>query len=336
MKRYSPAPFETNTVYNGPTIRFSPDDRFLLYLQDAQDGREVWQLPYPPGSGAPQRILKDVPAYGGTSTLAFFPEGRMGLMNLQPAQGEPAHLWVMGLHSGSRRQLTGGTTSEAAASVSPDGKQILFRQSKTEYSLVSASLTDATVERVITSELAIGMPAWARNQDKFVYESDRGGSPAIWMRAEGWDRPLVTEEAFPQGTTNWFMTPALSYNGDRVIYVRIARDGKIANWISSVSGGPPVRLTNAANASEFGGSWSPDGGRFAFVSLRGGTASLMVVKTTGEAAPALLRDKIAGVCRSGRRTGGGSRSGTGEPPDGRSCLPMAKRSKATVRRRCPP
>lgn len=296
LKRYSPAPFATDKFFNAPSIRFSPDRDFLVLTVDVTDGgRQIWNLPYPSGSGTPQRILKKTPPYGGTPTLSFFPGARMVLIAQQQGEGEATHLWMAGIRSGNVRQLTDGTAAEAGPSVSPDGKEILFQENKADFSILSASLTDATVERVISSELATGMPAWAGNQDKFVYESKRGGSGAIWMRSEGYDRLLVTATAFAPGTTSGFMDPSLSPNGDRVIYTRIAQDGKIALWISSVSGGPPIRLTSVENPEEFGGAWSPDGSRVVYVAVRKGEASLMLVRTSGEAAPTLFRTPVDGL-----------------------------------------
>jgi Tol biopolymer transport system component len=153
-------------------------------------------------------------------------------------------------------------------------------------------LADASVERVIASELQTGMPAWAMRQEKFAYVIGRNGPPEIWVRGEGWDRPIVTASAFPDGTTNWFMTPALSPGGDRVIYTRVESGQAVFNWISSLSGGPPVRLTNATAGVEYGGSWSPDGSRFVYLQVRNGEDSLMIVKTSGDAAPTLLRAKV--------------------------------------------
>jgi Tol biopolymer transport system component len=79
------------------------------------------------------------------------------------------------------------------------------------------------------------------------------------VRGEGRDQLVVTPASFPAGTTAWFAAPALSPGADKLIYTRLEANGAIFIWISSVSGGPPVRLTNDSNASERGGSWSPDG-----------------------------------------------------------------------------
>ena len=93
------------------------------------------------------------------------------------------------------------------------------------------------------------------------------------------ERPLVTGRNFPAGTTMWFIAPAVSPEGDRVIYSRLERQGAARLWISAVSGGDPVQLTSDASASEFPGSWSPDGAWFAYLAIRNGEMQLLKVKT---------------------------------------------------------
>ena len=76
LKRYAPAPFEGLVVYDGATIRFSPDGRWLTLLQDVPGGRQAWKLPYPPGQSAPRRFLRDLKSYSATPQLSWFPGGR--------------------------------------------------------------------------------------------------------------------------------------------------------------------------------------------------------------------------------------------------------------------
>jgi Tol biopolymer transport system component len=294
LKRYAPAPFETTTIFNGPNLQFSRDGRWLTLFMDVPGEKQAWRLPFPSGRGTPQRFLKDLHSFGGTPQMSWFPDGRTGVLSQVAEEGQPHHLWTAGLHSGLLRQVTSGSSNagETYPAISPDGKKILYVQTSGDYMVLSASLSDGSVERVISSAMETGMPAWAAHQEKFVYESVRNGSPSIWMRAEGWDRPIVTEALFPPGSTAGFMTPALSPGADRVVYTRIERDQHVASWISSVSGGPPVRLTNEKDAIEHGGAWSPDGSRFAYISVRNGLFLLMVVKTSGEATPAVLRENL--------------------------------------------
>jgi TolB protein len=158
--------------------------------------------------------------------------------------------------------------------------------------IVSASLSDASVERVISSEVATGMPAWALHRNAFVYASERSGSSAIWIRTEDGERPIVTADAFPSGTAGAFILPALSPQADRVLYTRgTGGSNDQFSWISSLSGGSPVRLTNAKDVIERGGSWSPDGGRIVYWQFQNGSVSIRLVRSTGEATPVTLCDK---------------------------------------------
>jgi Tol biopolymer transport system component/predicted Ser/Thr protein kinase len=292
LKRYTPAPFESKYAFNQPLATFDPDGRSITLIMDVIGGRQAWKLSYPPGGKAPERIMKGLNNAGGNPRWSWFRDGRTGFMSAADEQGE--HLWFAGARSGPGRRATAGARAQAETepALSPDGKKLLFVQSRNENMIVSASLSDAMVQRVISSETGVGTPAWARRQQEFVYSSTRSGSPSIWMRGEGWDRPLVTTQAFPEGSTNSLTLPSLSPGGDRVAYLRSDSDRRFQIWISSVSGGPPVRLTNEKDAVERGESWSPDGSSLVYWNFRNGLLSLMLAKTTGEASPTVLRQHI--------------------------------------------
>ena len=252
-------------------------------------------MPWPAGRTPPQQVLRGLPDYGGTPQFSWLPDSRHIVLSLQEKHDdEHVHLWIADVASEARRQITSGTSSELFPAVSPDGKKLLFGKSGADYAFVSVSLENASADRVFSSELRAGMPAWAMRQEKFAYVTHRNGPPEIWMRGEGWDRPIVTPALFPAGTTNWFMTPALSPGAERLVYTRVDASGHTFNWISSVSGGPPVRLTDESNVTESGGSWSPDGNSFTYGRLRNGEDSVMTVRTSGEAAPVLVRAKVGG------------------------------------------
>ncbi len=231
LKRYTPDPFETTVWSNIPEAQFSPDLRSITLVVDALDGRQIWKLPYPAGQKAPERVFRNVPnnAFDGWS---WFPDGLAAVWSFG------GHLHTAGVRSGDRKAVTNGTPSESQSrpALSPDGTRLLFSQSRTDYMILSASLSDGSVERVISSEVATGMPAWALHRNAFVYASLRSGSPAIWMRGEDGDRPIVTVDSFPPGTRNAFILPALSPQADRVLYTR-GSDNQF-DWISSLSGGP--------------------------------------------------------------------------------------------------
>ena len=290
LKKYEPAPFATADFANSPLAQFSPDNRSILLMIDVTGGRQAWLLPYPPGKAQPRRILESLPNTGFTPRWSWFPGGANAVMALVTDRG--FNLWLVGMHTGLKRQITANITAQndTQPALSPAGDKLLFVHEVFDNMILSASLSDAAVERVMSSEVQAGMPAWALNKDEMVYESKRGGTTAIWMRSEGKDRPIVTTDHFPAGSTVGFATPALSPAGDRIEYTRTDKDQRFATWISSLGGGPPVRLTNTHDVVERGGAWSPDGSRIVYWQYRDGRSSLMIAKTTGEAAPTLLRE----------------------------------------------
>ena len=290
LKKYEPAPFATADFANAPLAQFSPDNRSILLMIDVTGGRQAWLLPYPPGKAQPKRILESLPNTGFTPRWSWFPGGAHAVMSLVTERG--FNLWLVGMHSGLKRQITATITAQnnTQPALSPSGDKLLFVNEVFDNMILSVSLSDAAVERVISSEVQAGMPAWALNKDEMVYESKRGGATAIWMRSEGKDRPIVTTDNFSAGSTVGFATPALSPAGDRIEYTRTDKDQRFANWISSLGGGPPVRLTNTHDVVERGGSWSPDGSRIVYWQYHDGRPSLMIARTTGEATPTLLRE----------------------------------------------
>ena len=91
---------------------------------------------------------------------------------------------------------------------------------------------------------------------------------------------------------SWLLNPSLSPDGDRLVYARIDRAGIAHLWISSLSGGAPIRLTNTDTdtSGECCGSWSPDGSRFVYLHTQAGKHWLMTVKTSGNAVPVMLKE----------------------------------------------
>jgi Tol biopolymer transport system component len=163
------------------------------------------------------------------------------------------------------------------------------------FDVVQMNLEHGTTEPLIASDRDELMPAWAAKKPVVVYVTNRNGPQEIWLHTEGqMDRPVVTGREFPPETTQWFMGPALSPEADRVVYTRMERNGGGRNWISSVNGGAPVQLTNDQKATEFPGSWSPDGSTFAYIAIHEGAKDLMKVRASGQGVPALVKTQIAG------------------------------------------
>jgi dipeptidyl aminopeptidase/acylaminoacyl peptidase len=149
------------------------------------------------------------------------------------------------------------------------------------------------VKTVVSTGHQDNMASWAAKQEKMVWVTDRSGASEIWLRSsDGTDRPVVTADEFP---AEIFFYPALSPTGDRMIFSKLDLSGSVRLWLTSLSGGAPIRLTNADSSGEWGGNWSPDGSRFSYVDIKAGNSSIKIVKTNGGAAPLTIQQDCSNV-----------------------------------------
>jgi serine/threonine protein kinase/Tol biopolymer transport system component len=291
-KRYLPDPFASKDIYNTPKLKFSPDGkRMLLTMNGGRQREEAWILPYPPNpSQPPHQVLPNLQPVDGTPAFSWMPDSRHVVLALERAGGNSEQLWIADTGSGEFHALTSGTTFRSAPAVSPDGQRIIFQEGTGSYDIVSVDLASAAAHPLIATERDELMPAWAANKPLLVYITDRNGPQEIWLHAaDNSDRPLVTARDFPGVPLQWLMGPALSPEGDRVIYSKVDMGGAELLWISAVAGGSPVQLTNDRASGEFPGSWSLDESWFAYMQFRDGKVNLAKVKTTGQAPPSIVR-----------------------------------------------
>ena len=302
LREYRPDPFTSSKeeIDSNPSLSFSPDGKKILILLPLVKHCEVWLLPYPMGSTTPRKLhmLDGLPFHQGGPTASWMPDSQHVVLSIASSEESIHHLWMADIDSDKLDPLTTGTIEEIYPSVSPDGRSILYNQSSDHYDLVAVSLEDGAARTFMTTGSSETGAMWSENPAKMAWVSSRSGHPEIWIRLpDGSDRPAVTDADFKaselKGSVQSFMSPALSTDGTRLIYVTTGAQMGMRLWISSLSGGAPARLTNAEAGSEWGGSWSPDGTRFVYFFSQGDKpTSLMMVKTSANATPVLLRENV--------------------------------------------
>jgi serine/threonine protein kinase/Tol biopolymer transport system component len=294
LKKYEPDPFATREVYNTPQMAFSPDGKqLLMYIAGAQRRDEAWLMPFPPDpSHPPKKVFTSLNGFNGTPEFTWAPDNRHVVLAAAPT-GRDGQLWLADTQSEQRQALIVGTHNFSSPEMSPDGEHLLFWENGNRSQVVSVDLSNAAVTPLIATDRWQIMPAWAAKAPVMAYVTDRNGPSEIWLRGPGdSDRPLV-RSADSASTQRWLMGPTPSPDGTRVAYVVAdSKGGAINLWMISSGGGAAVRMTNETNASEFAGSWSPDGVWFVYLRLANGKVDLMKVKTSGEAAPVVMKADI--------------------------------------------
>ena len=296
LRQYEPDPFEENHFYRHPRLKFSPDSEHLLLIR-SPDGREeeAWLLPFPPNQQMPRRTLEALPDRRFTRDFSWMPDSRHIAVSMDFGGGRrEGHLWIADTASKHAYQITGGISSENDVAVSPDGKSIVYSSVSNDLNIISVSLNDARPNRLIETDRNESMPSWAAKSGELAYVTDRNGPPEIWMKArDGSEKPLVTQKDFGPSPTLLLANPSLSPNGQKIIFTRQSGDGRIRNWIMSLSGGAPQPLGDSRNDAEYSGSWSPNGDRFAFLAVKGSATSLAIAKIGSTEKPVAIRKGVS-------------------------------------------
>jgi Tol biopolymer transport system component len=297
LKNYTPSPFASKEIFEMPITRFSPDKKKILLFQAVGGGKEeAWLLPYPAGGKPPRRVLEKLLSFPGTPTLSWMPDSRHIVVTHAAVQDSPAHLWIADTESDDLTPLTTGNASEGYAVVAPDGRSLIYQQETFTLDVVSLSVADGSANTLVSTGRQDSMAAWAAKAQKLAWVTNRSGSDEIWVRSlDGADRPVVTAANFLDGRNKVLMNPALSPDGERLIFTRIDTEGVTRLWMTSLSGGSPIRLTNVEPSAEYGCAWSPDGNRFAYIQVMSGKTSLMTVKASGNATPVELKKDVGEI-----------------------------------------
>jgi Tol biopolymer transport system component/DNA-binding winged helix-turn-helix (wHTH) protein len=301
LTRYESAPFAPTGIVGLAALSFSPNGRQLLLMwAPVGEGDQAWSLPYPPDpQRAPRRILEKLPSYSGAPQFSWFPDSRHVVVSARE-RGEPWRLYLADTVSGRFHPLTdrANIAEQFGPVVSPDGTRLVFIEAGANLDLVTMNIHTGAVSRSTATYRGQNVPVSAADGRRFVFATGRGAEAEIWLHErDAGERRLVTARDFPPGTTAFFMAPAVSPDGTRVAYLRVEGDirgptGARRLWLSSSSGGVPMRLRDRAG-QEDPGSWSPDGAWYVYEEVQGdGTRELKKVRVSGTSEPETLVSNV--------------------------------------------
>jgi Tol biopolymer transport system component len=258
-RKYEPAPFESEGSGNPIFIRFAPDGAKICLSEVFTNS--VWLLDWPDGPKAKARRIFPGHVFSWAPAFDWMPNSRHLVMAIN---GE---LWLGDTKTGKLRQATSSETGGLNnPSVSPDGQRIVYTVSNDDYNIVEIPLDGSAPRPYLATSRDERSPSWSLAGDRMAYITKRSGKDEIWLRSASgdWERPIVTQADFPDGTDSAFFLMALSPDGGQVAFSRQDREGaKI--WIASASGGKAMMAMPGITQWEIAPSFSPDGALFACV-----------------------------------------------------------------------
>jgi Tol biopolymer transport system component len=176
------------------------------------------------------------------------------------------------------RRLTALPGAQLDPSWSPDGRQIVFRDSRRGINVddqISVMDADGSNVRTLTRTAANDWsPAWAPDGRRIVFASTRRTQLSLWtMRANGTHLSRLT-----QGLDEY---PTWSPDGDWIAYGHDLPQSDI--WLVRPDGSDAHAITRGGDP-EWLPAWSPSGDEIAFVRGYEGDTSIWIIKPDGTGA----------------------------------------------------
>lgn len=255
----------TLSTYPQEKPRWSPDGRYILYTDRAQDPKgDIRLLDTVTGEGRPvsqEDASEDFPS--------FSPDGRTIVYSSD--RGGTWDLWLMDADGSNKRQLTFNPTVEIFPAWSPDGRRIAYVSNEAGNNDIYVMDADGSNVKKLTSNPAHqNDPAWSPDGRRIAYESNEAGNWDIYvMDTDGGNVIQLTSEPENQGGPTW------SPDGRWIAY-ESNLGGDFNVWAMRSDGSGKTRLINNT-ADEYFPAWSPLGDKIAYQSLQGGNSDIWVL-----------------------------------------------------------
>ncbi len=270
------------------------------------------------GSSPPRTVYRGT---GYIDVRGWSPGGE-SLLVTRALDDKTWQLAMISVQDGSVRQLKSLRWAKIGASISPDGRYIAYDtpvgdESARDIFVLAAdgSRESAAVEHPANDHSTV----WAPDGSRILFVSNRTGTPSLWSVPVDDGKPTGPAELLksdtgplvPLGMTNsGTLYYAISARSRRNIHIaKLDAEGTVSK--------APATITNRYFNSNWGASFSPDGGYLAFYSKRPETT--LVIRNLESGNERVVPVKLP--------VGGPFFIGPAWLPDGRSVLVMARENQ---------
>ncbi|MDG6244143.1 MAG: DUF5050 domain-containing protein [Methanolobus sp.] len=273
----------TNTT-NANHPSWSPDGSKIVYAAN----QAIWIMN---SDGSGQKKLYDGmswkgdPEFNENGTKIYF---AMVSKNAYSARYISIH--VMDTDGGNSFKLT-GTSDCRAASVSPDGRKLVYTsRASGNYDIWTMDIDGTGRSRLTDAPGDESSPSWSPDGKSIVYSS-MGDIFSVDVNGKGPVR--LTDSPYNN------IEPAYSPDGTMIAYVSDIGENYDL-WIMDPAGNSHVKLTNDRYVQR-APAWSPDGKRIAYVSDRDGEYNIWVLDLRLEDIAFGIAEEITEVQESEQR-----------------------------------
>jgi Tol biopolymer transport system component/serine/threonine protein kinase len=260
---------------NARRPRWSPDGRYLLYVCNCAGPSDIWRQAMTDG-GPPRDAPERVTDGQEVRSMDVRTDGRLAV-----AKGRwVANVWRVPILTqrpatwADAEQMTFDEAFIEFADVSRDGRTLAYSSDRMGNQDLWV-MTIGSEPTQITSDAAPDWaPRWSPDGRRLAFYSHRSGDRELWtIPATGGQATQLTRIPGLDATPEW--SPL---NEGRIAF-RSERTGDSDVWV--LDGAGHARPVATHPAGDYSPSWSPDGLRLAFTSLRSGHPGVWITSVHG-------------------------------------------------------
>lgn len=183
--------------------------------------------------------------------------------------------------------LSSGDSNDTNASLSPDGRKVVFVSDRDGNREIYTMNIDGTNPVNLTrNAVEDWTPTWSPDGKYIAFASFRDGNWELYyMTADGSRPTRMTQNAAAEYSPSW------SPDGKQLAFVS-DRDGNLEVYILTLDGAKELRYTNN-QATDQSPAWSPDGKSIAWASYRDGNMEIYVAGVEGSNLRNLTQDPVS-------------------------------------------
>jgi serine/threonine protein kinase/Tol biopolymer transport system component len=256
--------------YGGSSLGVTADSSTIATIQARESSRVVVLSPNEDESHA--RQVTPGGRTDGTDGLSWTPDGRIVY---SARDGDNSDLWMVNADGTGRRQLTADAYWEHDATVSPDGRYIVFQSERAgNLNLWRIDADGNNPKQLTEGNAAEANPVFSPDGQWVVFMRGSDNKPTVWKVNINGGAPV-------QLTDQFSLNPVVSPDGKWIAYGSLEEQPgnppRPRLHIIAFEGGKPLKTIDlpASIVPERGGiQWTPDGQAICYAAFRAGMPNL--------------------------------------------------------------
>ncbi len=239
---------------------WSQDGEYLYFASDRGGSMNLWRLPIDQDSGkvlgAPEAITAPS-EWNGLPSLSRDGKRILFAISEKRANLESVPLDGAGRAAGRLTPVTRGSRGVRSCDVSPDGRWVAFHSSIPQEDLFVVRPDGGGARQLTNDVFRDRYPRWSPDGSRLVFQSNRGGRPALWsVRTDGGQLEPVA------GASGGSLTyPFWSPDGRWLAFDDVPRGAALLDLRvpPAARRAEPLPPITADGQTFYAVSWSPDG-----------------------------------------------------------------------------